>query len=95
MGLPESLEIVNIFDFSFHSDITQYEFTTNSLIFLYSNTMRGGENMNEPNRTEWEIRCAFNSFCKKAGFIPLTAILSRSTLTILSAWRVKELRRSC
>ena len=22
--------------------------------------------MNEPNRTEWEIRCAFNSFCKKA-----------------------------
>ena len=24
------------------------------------------ENMNEPNRTEWEIRCAFNSFCKKA-----------------------------
>ena len=27
---------------------------------------KGGENMNEPNRTEWEIRCAFNSFCKKA-----------------------------
>ena len=22
--------------------------------------------MNEPNRTEWEIRCAFNGFCKKA-----------------------------
>ena len=22
--------------------------------------------MNEPNRTEWEIRCAFNSFCKIA-----------------------------
>lgn len=22
--------------------------------------------MNEPNRTEWEIRCVFNSFCKKA-----------------------------
>ena len=22
--------------------------------------------MNEPNRTEWEIRCAFNSLCKKA-----------------------------
>ena len=32
---------------------------------------------------------------KKASFIPLTAILSRNTLTILSAWRVKELRRSC
>ena len=27
---------------------------------------KGGENMNEHNRTEWEIRCAFNSFCKKA-----------------------------
>lgn len=22
--------------------------------------------MNEPNRTEWEIRCAFNGFCKRA-----------------------------
>ncbi len=22
--------------------------------------------MNEPNRTEWEVRCAFNGFCKKA-----------------------------
>ena len=22
--------------------------------------------MNEPNRTEWETRCAFNGFCKKA-----------------------------
>ncbi|MEG1564597.1 MAG: sigma-70 family RNA polymerase sigma factor [Bacteroides sp.] len=22
--------------------------------------------MNEPNRTQWEIRCAFNGFCKKA-----------------------------
>lgn len=22
--------------------------------------------MNEPSRTQWEIRCAFNSFCKKA-----------------------------
>ena len=27
---------------------------------------KGGENMNEPNRTEWEIRCAFNGFCKRA-----------------------------
>lgn len=22
--------------------------------------------MNEPNRTQWEIRCAFNGFCKRA-----------------------------
>ena len=21
--------------------------------------------MNEPNRTQWEIRCAFNGFCKR------------------------------
>lgn len=27
---------------------------------------KGGENMNEPNRTEWENRCAFNAYCKKA-----------------------------
>ena len=22
--------------------------------------------MNEPNRTQWQIRCAFNGFCKRA-----------------------------
>jgi RNA polymerase sigma factor (sigma-70 family) len=27
---------------------------------------KGGENMNEPNRTQWQIRCAFNGFCKQA-----------------------------
>ncbi len=27
---------------------------------------KGGENMNEPNRTQWQIRCAFNGFCKRA-----------------------------
>lgn len=27
---------------------------------------KGGDTMNEPNRTQWEIRCAFNGFCKKA-----------------------------
>ena len=27
---------------------------------------KGGENMNEPIRTQWEIRCAFNGFCKLA-----------------------------
>ena len=27
---------------------------------------KGGEKMNEPNRTEWEKRCAFNAYCKKA-----------------------------
>ena len=27
---------------------------------------KGGDTMKEPNRTQWEIRCAFNGFCKKA-----------------------------
>ncbi len=27
---------------------------------------KGGENMNEPIRTQWQIRCAFNGFCKQA-----------------------------
>ena len=27
---------------------------------------KGGENMNEPNRTQWQIRCAFNGFYKQA-----------------------------
>ena len=27
---------------------------------------KGGENMNEPIRTQWQIRCAFNGFCKLA-----------------------------
>lgn len=27
---------------------------------------KGGDTLNEPNRTQWEIRCAFNGFCKKA-----------------------------
>ena len=27
---------------------------------------KGGDTMIEPNRTQWEIRCAFNGFCKKA-----------------------------
>ena len=26
---------------------------------------KGGENMNEPIRTQWQIRCAFNGFCKR------------------------------
>lgn len=26
---------------------------------------KGGENMNEPIRTQWQIRCAFNGFCKQ------------------------------
>lgn len=33
------------------------------------NRFRGSERsmtMNEPNRSQWETRCAFNSFCKKA-----------------------------
>ena len=27
---------------------------------------KGGENINEPIRTQWQIRCAFNGFCKQA-----------------------------
>ena len=27
---------------------------------------KGGENMNEPIRTQWQIRCAFNGYCKRA-----------------------------
>lgn len=27
---------------------------------------KGGDTMNEPNRTQWQIRCAFNGFCKRA-----------------------------
>lgn len=26
---------------------------------------KGGENMDEPTRTQWQIRCAFNGFCKR------------------------------
>ena len=26
---------------------------------------KGGDTMNEPNRTQWQIRCAFNGFCKR------------------------------
>ena len=26
---------------------------------------KGGETMNEPIRTQWQIRCAFNGFCKR------------------------------
>lgn len=26
---------------------------------------KGGESINEPVRTQWQIRCAFNSFCKQ------------------------------
>lgn len=31
-----------------------------------SREAKGGENMNEPIRTQWQIRCAFNGFCKQA-----------------------------
>ena len=27
---------------------------------------KGGETMNEPIRTQWQIRCAFNGYCKRA-----------------------------
>ena len=27
---------------------------------------KGGENINEPIRTQWQIRCAFSGFCKQA-----------------------------
>ena len=27
---------------------------------------KGGDTMNEPTRTQWKIRCAFNGFCKQA-----------------------------
>jgi len=26
---------------------------------------KGGENMDDPTRTQWQIRCAFNGFCKR------------------------------
>lgn len=35
---------------------------TSSPIFVDA---KGGDTMNEPDRSQWQIRCAFNGFCKR------------------------------
>lgn len=38
----------------------------NPAITRFRAVAKGGEKMNEPNRTQWQIRCAFNGYCKRA-----------------------------
>ena len=39
--------------------------TKGEVITTFANA-KGGETMNEPIRTQWQIRCAFNGYCKRA-----------------------------
>lgn len=47
--------------------------------------------MNEPNRTQWQIRCAFNGFCKrKISFTPTTLTLNTMKLKNPFVWQARK-----